>query len=251
MRILVFRFLFLVSFFLGISDVYAQFDQERFGKNRVQHKEINWYFYSSNNFEVYYYDRGGPNAKMAIDFLESEFDKITQNIGYVAYTKPKIYIYNSPEERLQSNLDLNAEQYTEEGQTKFTRLIAEVAYRGRMDQFKEDVIFATAKVIIREMLYGASVADAFQANLINDFPDWYVDGVSLYLAKGWSREMDDFTRQFLKDNSSPKIHNLTGIEAGLVGQSIWNYISEKYGRRYVSSILNLSRINRIKCTKHV
>lgn len=244
MRILVFRYLFLAVFFLGISGAWAQFDQERFGKNRVQHKEINWYFYSSNNFEVYYYDRGGPNAKMAIDFLEAEFDKITQNIGYVAYTKPKIYIYNSPEERLQSNLDLNAQQYTEEGQTKFTRLIAEVAYRGRMDQFKEDVVFATAKVIIREMLYGASVADAFQANLINDFPDWYVDGVALYLAKGWSREMDDFTRQFLKDNASPKIHNLTGIEAGLVGQSIWNYISEKYGRRYVSSILNLSRINR-------
>lgn len=244
MQILVFRYLFVLSLLFTFSQSWAQFDQERFGKNRVQHKEIKWYFYSSNNFEVYYYDRGGPNAKMAIDFLESEFDKITQSVGYVAYTKPRIYIYNSPEERLQSNLDLNAIQYTEEGQTKFTRLIAEVAYRGRMDQFKEDVIFATAKVIIREMLYGASVADAFQANLINDFPDWYIDGVALYLAKGWSREMDDFTRQYLKDNSSPKIHNLTGIEAGLVGQSIWNYIAEKYGRRYVSSILNLSRINR-------
>ncbi|MBC6366634.1 biopolymer transporter Tol [Algoriphagus sp. AK58] len=244
MRILVFRYLILLTLLFTISHARAQFDQERFGKNRVQHKEIKWYFYASNNFEVYYYDRGGPNAKMAIDFLESEFDKITQSIGYVAYTKPKIYIYNSPEERLQSNLDLNAQQYTEEGQTKFTRLIAEVAYKGRMDLFKEDIIYATAKVIIREMLYGASVADAFQANLVNDFPDWYVDGVALYLAKGWSREMDDFIRDFLKDNSNPKIRNLTGVEAGLVGQSIWNYIAEKYGRRYVSSILNLSRINR-------
>jgi hypothetical protein len=222
----------------------AQFDQERFGKNRVQHKELNWYFYSSNNFEVYYYDRGGPNAKMAIEYLESEFDKLTQMIGYVAYTKPKIYIYNSPEELLQSNLNLNVQEYSEDGQTKFTRLIAELAYKGRIDQFKEDIIYATSKVIMREMLYGASVADAFQANLINDFPEWYIDGAALYLAKGWSREMDDFIRQFLKDTSNPKILNLTGIEAGLVGQSIWNYISEKYGRRYVSSILNLSRINR-------
>ena len=30
------------------------------------YKELEWYFYSSNNFEVYYYDRGGPNAKMAM-----------------------------------------------------------------------------------------------------------------------------------------------------------------------------------------
>lgn len=244
MRYTGFRLLILVLFLLGSTDSWAQFDQERFGKNRVQHKELEWYFYSSNNFEVYYYDRGGANAKMAIDFLEAEFDKLTQMIGYVAYTKPKIYIYNSPEEGLQSNLNLNVQEYSEDGQTKFTRLIAEVSYKGRIDQFKEDVIYATAKVIIREMLYGASVADAFQANLINDFPEWYINGAALYLAKGWSREMDDFMRQYLKEHNNPKILNLTGIDASLVGQSIWNYISEKYGRRYVSSILNLSRINR-------
>ncbi|MDO8968762.1 biopolymer transporter Tol [Algoriphagus sp.] len=244
MRYIVFRLLILCLFIGSSSISWAQFDQERFGKNRIQHKELQWYFYSSNNFEVYYYDRGGANAKMAIEYLEAEFDKLTQMIGYVAYTKPRIYIYNSPEEGLQSNLNLNSQKYTEDGQTRFTRLIAEVSYKGRVDQFKADIIYATSKVIIREMLYGASVADAFQANLVNDFPAWYIDGAALYLAKGWSREMDDFIRQYLRDNKNPKILNLTGIEAGLLGQSIWNYISEKYGRRYVSSILNLSRINR-------
>lgn len=238
-----FYLIFLLSL-LSAAEAMAQFDQERFGKNRVQHKEIKWYYYTSANFEVYYYDRGGPMAKMAIEFLEADFNKLTQNIGYVAYTKPKIYIYNSPEERLQSNLDLNAQQYTEEGQTKFSRLIAEVAYKGRMDVFKEDLLFATSQVIIREMLYGASVADAFQANLISNFPDWYVDGIALYLAKGWSREMDDYIRHYLKNTSNPKLYALTDLEAGLIGQSIWNFIAEKYGRRYVSSILNLSRINR-------
>jgi len=244
MRMRVFRYLFLILFLGCGTEAWAQFDQERFGKNRVQHKEFNWYFYTSANFEVYYYDKGGVNAKMAIEYLESEFNKLTQNIGYVAYTKPRIYLYNSPEERLQSNLDLNAQQYTEEGQTKFTRLVAEVAYKGQMDLFKEDLLFATSKVIVREMLYGASVADAFQANLITNFPDWYVDGIANYLAKGWSREMDDYIRRYLKNTSNPKLHTLTDLEAGLVGQSIWNYIAEKYGRRYVSSILNLSRINR-------
>ena len=244
MRITIFRSLLIAAFLLVSFLSNAQFDQERFGKNRVQHKEFEWYFYSSNNFEVYYYDRGGPNAKMAIEYLESEFDRLTQNIGYVAYTKPRIYIYNSPEERLQSNLDLNTDRYTIDGQTKFTRLIAEVAYKGRADLFKEDLIQATTKVIIREMLYGASVSDAFQSNLINDFPEWYIEGLSLFLAKGWSREMDDFIRGYLKENPNPKILGLSGIEAALVGQSIWSYISERYGRRYVSSILNLSRINR-------
>ncbi|MDF2157143.1 biopolymer transporter Tol [Algoriphagus sp. CAU 1675] len=234
----------LFGFWLINGAVYAQFDQERFGKNRVQHKEFDWYFYSSNNFEVYYYDRGGANAKMAIDYLESEFQRLTQMIGYVAYTKPKIFIYNSPEELLQSNLNLNQQAFTEEGQTRFSRLIAEVSFKGRIDLFKEDLIYATSKIIIEEMLYGASVADAFQSNLMNSFPDWYIEGIALYLAKGWGREMDDFVRHYFKEEETPKILKLSGQEAALVGQSVWNYVAERYGRRYVSSILNLSRINR-------
>ncbi|WP_339702476.1 biopolymer transporter Tol [Algoriphagus aquimarinus] len=238
-RILVFAGLWLNSFF-----VLAQFDQERFGKNRLQHQQFEWYFYSSNNFEVYYYDRGGANAKMAIDYLESEFDRLTQMIGYVAYTKPKIYIYNSPEELLQSNINLNKEEYNEQGQTNFNRLLAEVSYKGEVDLFKADLIYGTTKVIIEEMLYGSSVSDAFQSNLTNSFPEWYVDGIALYLAKGWSREMDDFVRHYFKEDENPKLLKLKEREAALVGQSVWNYIAERYGRRYVSSILNLSRINR-------
>src|SRR5690606_3525398 len=212
-RILVFAGLWLSSFI-----VHAQFDQERFGKNRIQHQQFEWYFYSSNNFEVYYYDRGGANAKMAIDYLESEFNRLTQMIGYVAYTKPKIYIYNSPEELLQSNINLNKEEYNEQGQTNFNRLIAEVAYKGEVDIFKEDLIYGTSKVIVEEMLYGSSVSDAFQSNLTNSFPERYVDGIALYLAKGWSREMDDFVHHYTPEDHTAESLKLKEKEAALVGQ---------------------------------
>lgn len=222
----------------------AQFDKERFGKNRIQHKNIEWYFYSSNNFEVYYNDGGGNNARMAIDYLESEFDRLTQLIGYVAYTKPKIFIYNSQQEILQSNLNLNKDEFTIDGQTFFSRLIGEVAFTGTWESFKRELIYTTSKVIIEEMLYGSTIADAFQSNLINSFPEWYIEGAAMYLAHGWSMEMDDFVRHHFKENKTIKLHKIQNREAGLVGQSVWNFIVEKYGRRYISSILNLSRINR-------
>lgn len=226
------------------SSVIAQFDQERFGKNRIQHKNMDWYFFSSNNFEVYYYDGGQNNARMAIDYLESEFERLTQLIGFVAYTKPKIFIYNSRQELLQSNLNLNKDDYTVDGQTYFSKLLAEVPYTGSWDSFKEELLYGTSKAIIEEMLYGSSISDAFQSNLINSFPNWYIDGIARYLATGWSKEMDDFVRHYLRENEKPKLHRLDPDEAGLVGQSIWNFIVERYGRRYISSILNLSRINR-------
>ena len=231
--------------FIGLlPEARAQFDQERFGKNRIQHKNMEWSFYSSNNFEVYYYDGGQANARMAIDYLESQFDRITQMIGYVAYTKPKVFIYNSRADLLQSNLNLNKDEFTVDGQTFFSKLLTEVPYPGEWPEFKEELVFGVSKAIIEEMLYGSTIADAFQSNLINSFPEWFIDGAALYLAKGWSQEMDDFTRHYLKDNNKPRLYRLRAEEAGLVGQSIWNFIVEKYGRRYISSILNLSRINR-------
>ncbi|GHB33970.1 hypothetical protein GCM10008106_13850 [Mongoliitalea lutea] len=224
--------------------VLAQFDRERFGKNRVQHKNIEWYLYSSNNFEVYYFGGGMNNARMAIDFLEGEFDRLTQMIGYVAYTKPKVFIYNSPEELLQSNLNLNKDEYTIDGQTYFSRLIGEVAFEGTWEKFKKDLLYTTSKIIIEEMLYGSTIVDAFQSNLINSFPDWYIEGAARYIGYGWSSDMDDFVRHYFKGNKNIKLHKLKEKEAALIGQSVWNFIVEKYGRRYVSSILNLSRINR-------
>lgn len=240
-----FRFLFwVVSMLMLPNCLLAQFDQERFGKNRIQHKNMEWYFFSSNNFEVYYYDNGMANARMAIDFLEGEFDRITQMIGFVAYTKPKIFIYNSRQDLLQSNLNLNKNDYTVDGQTFFAKLLAEVPFTGSWESFKEELVYGTSKAIIEEMLYGSSISDAFQSNLINSFPDWYIDGVARYLAYGWGMEMDDYVRHYLRENEKPKLHKLEKDEAGLVGQSIWNFIVQKYGRRYISSILNLSRINR-------
>jgi hypothetical protein len=222
----------------------AQFDQERFGKNRIQYKNKEWYLFSSNNFEVYYYDGGLANARLTIDFLESEFDRLTQTAGYVAYTKPKIFIYNSHQELLQSNLNINKNNYTIDGQTFFSKLLAEVPYTGSWESFKNELLFQTSKIIVEEMLYGSSISDAFQSNLINNFPDWFIDGAARYMAYGWDLEMDDFIRHYLDDNENPKLHKLSKEEAALVGQSIWNFIVERFGRRYISSVLNLSRINR-------
>ncbi|MGY6743165.1 MAG: biopolymer transporter Tol [Cecembia sp.] len=244
MKIQFIRILFAFALVMIFHQGFSQFDRERFGKNRVQHQNIEWYHYTSNNFEVYYYDGGMNNARMAIDYLEGEFDRLIQQIGYVAYTKPKIFIYNSQEEILQSNLNLNKDQFTIDGQTYFSRLIGEVAYSGSWESFKKDLIYTTAKVIIEEMLYGSTIADAFQSSLINTFPEWYVEGAAMYLAYGWSREMDDFVRHFFRDNKNIKLHRYTEKEAAYLGQSVWNFIVERYGRRYVSSILNLSRINR-------
>ncbi|MBS1542389.1 MAG: PD40 domain-containing protein, partial [Bacteroidetes bacterium] len=81
------------------------------------------------------------------------------------------------------------------------------------------------------------------AVLLN-LPDWFVDGASLYAAKGWNAAMDDYVRQLVQSKRINKALRFSGPEAALVGQSVWNYIVERYGKGSMGNILNYTRVIR-------
>ena len=85
-------FLFLCIF---VGNNLAQQSREQFGKNRIQYKNFDWKFYSSENFDNYFYKGGEKIAKDAASFLEDEFERITDLIGYSPYSKTKVFLYNS------------------------------------------------------------------------------------------------------------------------------------------------------------
>ncbi len=85
-------FIFLI---LGSSSLHAQQSREVFGKNRIQYRQFDWVYLSGENFDVYYYDARKAMAQEALEFLEGEFDRITDLIGYPPYFKTKVFVYNS------------------------------------------------------------------------------------------------------------------------------------------------------------
>ena len=72
----------LFTFAFSFSFVQAQQAREVFGKNRIQYRQFDWVYLSGENFDVYYYDGRKTVATQALEFLESEFDRITDLIGY-------------------------------------------------------------------------------------------------------------------------------------------------------------------------
>jgi Tol biopolymer transport system component len=241
----VFRVVFLVLIaticFNGAS---AQHASERFGKNRVQYKQFRWNYLSSENFDVYFYDDRKRVAQEALDYLEKEFDRITDLIGFYPYQKTKVFLYSSVADLQQSNIGLNKQQFSAGGETDFVKPYVEVAHPGTVEEFKEELIYKFSELMLNEMMFGGSLKDMFQNAVLLNLPDWFVDGASLYVAKGWNDEMDDFVRQLMTEKKANKALRMTGPEAALVGQSIWNYIVEKYGKSSVNNILNYTRIIR-------
>lgn len=243
MRWLSRSFVVIILIFLSLSSL-AQQAREVFGRNRIQYKKFDWQYLSSENFDVYYYDNRRKVAQEAIQFLESEFDRITDLIGYPPYLKTKVFLYNSVTEKQQSNVGLSGQQFHVGGETEFIQPYVEIAHPGNLDEFKEELLYKMSDLMVNEMMFGGSLKDMFQNAVLLNLPEWFIDGASLYAAKGWSNDMDDFVRQLVVSKKVNRALKMKGPDAALVGQSIWNYIVEKYGKSSVSNILNYTRVIR-------
>ena len=237
-------YLTFVLLLWGAGFAAAQVAPERFGKNRIQYKNFNWQFYSSDNFDIYFYEGGKDNALIAAKYLEKEFERITDIIGYAPYSKTKIFLYNSPQDLQQSNVGVRGDTYTIGGKTNFVKSQVEIAYPGTMFDFRQELVLRISEMLINDMMFGGSLTDMFQSAYLLSLPEWFIEGAARYIAQGWSIEMDDYARELFRDRKNVKISRLSGEEAAIAGQSIWNFVAVRYGRSSISNILNLTRIIR-------
>jgi hypothetical protein len=238
------RGIFVLALWVMAGVVFGQHFNTRYGQNRIQYQNFDWKFYRTSSFDVYYYKGGEAYARDAVQFLEKEYAELTDKIGYAPYTKPKILIYNSIHDLQQSNIGIGGDVYTIGGKTNFIKLEAQVAYPGQAHQFRQELMYSLSKILIADMMYGGSLGEIFQNAYLLSLPEWFIDGAARYLAYGWSEEMDTYIRDYLGRKRIRKIVKVNDQEAGIVGQSIWNYIANVYGESNISNILNLTRIIR-------
>ena len=221
-----------------------QMTQEKFGRNRIQYKDFKWRYLSSDNFDVYFYDGGSAIARQVIQYLEDEFDRLTDMIDYPPYSKTKVFLYNSVADLQQSNVGINDGTFTPSGETQFVKPYIEIASPGSVEALKEELIYKVSSLMVNEMLFGGNLKDMFQSAILLNLPAWFINGASLYVAKGWSIEMDDYIRDYINIKRPQKLSRLMGEEAALAGQSVWNFIAQKYGKSNIGNILNYTRIIR-------
>lgn len=236
--------LFVLLWCLLPLTLLGQFRRDQFGKNRIQHSQFEWKFISSANFDVYYYGEHEGLAKYAAEYAENEFSQITELVGFSPYAKTKIMVYANMSDLRQHNIGVKLQSFANSGQTRFVRSEIEVAFPGSHHAFKRELARSIADVLVFEMMYGGSLKDILQSSYLLNLPEWFMPGISKYAAEGWSVEMDDYMREYLSQPKPRKIETLTDREAALIGQSVWNFVAEQYGRQSIANILSLTRLVR-------
>ncbi|WP_229236306.1 hypothetical protein [Emticicia sp. TH156] len=234
---------------IGVSSASAQnyfaSTQEEFGKNRIQEKRFEWVTLTSNNFEFNYYRGGDKIARNAAKFSEEEYDRITELLGYTPFTTMKIFLYNSPKDLAQSNIGLTAPVDLDGGILNLAKSRVQIAYTGKEETFRQELIRQISRLFVYDMLYGGSLKEVLQSSLLLTVPEWYMAGIAAYISENSESPATlDRLRIAVLKNKDKKIANLEGKDAELVGQSIWTYIALRYGKDNISNILNLTRIIR-------
>ena len=225
----------------------AQTAQEPFGRVRVQYQQPRWQQFTTQNFNILYYQGGEGSARRAAEYAEKELGRITALIGYYPYSKTTLLFYNSVGDLRQSNIGLTAtQQQINGGETPLARMSkVQIAFGGQETEFKRELSTQITQVLLNDMMYGGSLKEVLQSSYLLQLPDWLVGGASAYAAEGWSVDMDGYMRDMSKryptgNRTAPFFLR----SPTLAGQSIWNYVAERYGYTTIQNILNLTRITR-------
>jgi len=222
----------------------GQILSQEFGKNRIQYRKFDWQVLSSQSVDLYFYTGGETLAKTAIEITEQEFRRISELFGFTPFHKIKIFLCLSTNDRLMSNLGIGQDNFEDGGKTTFTKSIAEVAYEGSLSNLRKQIAAGVSQIMIRDMLFGGSLKEALQNSYLLNLPDWFIGGAIRYASEGSGPEMEDFMKELAGRKKIRQPANFVGAESYLIGQSIWNFIGERFGRSAVGNILNLTRILR-------
>ena len=116
----------------------AQFQQPKFGKNRIQYRLFEWRYISTPNFDIYYYEGGYDLAALAAKLAEEDLGRVTELVGFSPFNKIKLYIYQSIADLQQSNIGINQQGIEVGGQTNLVRSDIEVAFTGTKQDLKKE-----------------------------------------------------------------------------------------------------------------
>lgn len=234
---------------IPLQELKAQFTrgvQMNFGKNRVQYNDFLWTFYRFKNFDTYYYLGGQELAVYAGRTADAEIEQLEKLFDYRINGRFQLIIYNRLSDLKQTNIGLEGEeQNTNTG--GLTRIVGNkilLYFDGDYRHFREQIRAGMAQVMIHQLMYGGNIRDRVQSAVLLNLPEWYLQGLVMYVSQGWTVAQDDRMRDVIGRKQFRNINNLVGADAAFAGASMWHYIVERYGAGSISNLLYMTRINR-------
>jgi Tol biopolymer transport system component len=223
----------------------AQGTQTEFGKNRVQYKDFQWFYYRSPHFDTYYYKNGKEMGVTVGKLAEQNLKEIENILDYKLEGRIKILAYNKLSDLKQTNLGLVTESAANTG--GLTQIVGNkifVYFDGNTSHLRKQIRQGIAQVLINEMLYGGNIQEMLSNSTLLTLPDWFMPGLVSYISEEWNIELDNELKDGILSGRYKKFNRLMDNDAKIAGHSIWKYVVDNFGISSVSNIVYMTRVNK-------
>jgi hypothetical protein len=235
------KYIFLLLCLFVTHSAFAQF-----GKNKVQYKDFTWYFIQTTHFDIYFTQNGKTLAEFTAKAAEDALKAIQSSFSYRINNRVTLIVYNSTNDFQETNV---TDVYLTEGIEGFTELFKNrvvVQFTGSYKKYRHLIHHELVHAVMNDLFYGGSLQNIISNNISVNIPGWFSEGMAEYQALGWDVDTDMFIRDAALNEYLPDINRLDGYFAYRGGQSVFYYISKKYGKQKIGEL-----ITKVKATGSV
>ena len=220
----------------------------QFGQNIVQYDNFTWHFIQSKHFDIYYSENGRSHAEFTAIEAESAYIKIADRLNWSLKNRVTIIIYNSHNDFQQTNV---IDSYMYEGIGGVTELYKNrvvVPFDASNQEFKHVIHHELVHAFVNDYIYGGSLKNMVASSVKVRIPLWMNEGLAEYLSSGWDTNSEMWIRDMaINGGNFPEIPQLTGYMAYRGGQSVWNFITSKWGEESIAEIFyQIKKLNNVE-----
>ena len=213
----------------------------QFGQNKVQYKDFNWFYIQTNHFDIYFPQGGDKIAEYAAHSAEESLNSLEKNFNYTINNRIPLILYKSTNDFQETNV---SDESIGEGVGGFTEIFKNrvvLPFDGNYAHFRHVIHHELSHAVINDMFYGGSLQNVISKGISIQLPLWFNEGLAEYESIGWNTDEDMYMRDAIINERMPDINQLNGYLAYRGGQSVFNYIANKYGKEKIGEIINKTK----------
>jgi len=230
------RFLFLVLVTLALTA--GEAGAVRFGRNKVQYRDFSWNIVRTEHFDVYYYPGSEDLADAVVEIVEAANADFEERLGHRLTTVIPVLVYASHNDFQQTNVSTTHLEETVGGFTELFKNRVVVPFTGSYDDLRHVLYHELTHVFMFDIVYGGLVQSVIRSAYTNPVPLWFVEGLAEYVSQGWDSEAEMILRDItVSDAVVPLPYLYGGYLVYKEGQSVLNFIDDRFGREKVTEIV--------------
>ena len=209
-----------------------------FGRNIVQYKNFDWYYVQTEHFDIYVSDSTGYHLNFLKKTSEDAYKKIQTLMNWKMKDRVSIIIYSSHNDFQQTNVIGTHMPEGVGGVTELLKNRVVIPFDGSYREFKHVIYHELVHAFINDCVYGGNLKNMIASQIKVRIPLWMNEGLAEYIANKWDTNSDMWIRDMvINGNQLPHINQLNGYWAYRGGQSVWNFITEKWGEESIAEII--------------